>query len=212
MAGLPKRCPYGSLPMTIGEVTSVSGRPPETEAGRSIEKTPAPQHGPNPIEGRGPQGLPNRPAGLRKTPTAGSGITRPWRKYRDPERGWLGVSLVLHSRPLKFRTARSAFKASVARPSGWLDSTFMIAICNDSGTLCLGSSLGLGTTRGPQGARAWSAVRTTLRHTSQKSVPPKGDRQARGNHRRSGQERGNLNRFAGAALLLPAAGCHQWRF
>ena len=78
----------------------------------------------------GLKGLPNRPAGLSKAPTAGSGDDKTLAEIIETRSaGGQAFHWVLHSRPLKFRTVRSAFKeASVARPSGWLDSTFMIAI------------------------------------------------------------------------------------
>jgi hypothetical protein len=103
------------------------------------------------------------------------------------------------------------------------DSIFMMfAICNNGGTLCLGSSLGVKEYRR-------TSVQSSEPHEDRR-VPGVGDGysndspahiskicSAQGEGKPDATtggaaERGNLNRSAGAAVLLPVAGCHQWRF
>jgi hypothetical protein len=44
------------------------------------------------------------------------------------------------------------------------------------------------------------------------TIPPKGAGKPDAATGGAGRSQANLNRFAGAALLLPGADCHQWRF
>ena len=172
------------------------------KAGRSIEKLQL-RSWPNPRGG--PTGLraPNRPAGLSKAPTAGSGMTRPSPKISRPGARLARRPMAPPLSPAQVQDGQVGVQGSKRRSSfrmaglhfhdrdlqrQWDAMPWFFAWCKEYRRTSQSKTRNHTRTAGcPRGG---DAIRTTLRHTFQKSVPAQGSRRARCNHRRSGQERG----------------------